>query len=176
MPGSKGYTLPFEKRMEKVQRADNGCWHWQGTILKAGYGQLKHKQQHWLAHRFFYEELRAPIPDGMLLDHTCHNDSDCLGGNTCLHRRCVNPFHLEPVTHQVNIARGRNANDKKTHCPQGHEYSEQNTYVTSQGHRLCKTCGHKRKILQKDKPGYREKDARAHREARKAKKELCASI
>lgn len=176
MPGPKGYTLPFERRMKKVTIAANGCWHWTGTILNGGYGQLSHGGEAWLAHRFFYTEMVGPIPEGLHLDHVCHNNSDCSAGNGCLHRRCVNPEHLEPVTRQVNTSRGRSANSLKTHCPQGHEYSTENTFITSKGHRLCRACGHERSVNRKYQPGYREKDARAHREAWKAKKALCASI
>lgn len=165
MPGGKGYVTPFSKRMEKVIVAPNGCWQWQGVVLKNGYGQLMAQKKHWLAHRFFYEELVGPIPEGLHLDHTCHNNSDCTAGDQCLHRRCVNPVHLEPVKQKVNTNRGRRANSLKTHCPQGHEYTAATTYVTTQDHRLCKTCARGRK----KQPHYFAQDAKRQREKRARK-------
>ena len=29
---------------------------------------------------------------------------------------------------------------EKTHCPQGHPYDAENTYVTPAGHRYCRVC------------------------------------
>jgi hypothetical protein len=46
------------------------------------------------AHRFAYELLVGPIPEGLVIDHLCRN------------RRCVNPAHLEPVTAEENWRRG----------------------------------------------------------------------
>jgi len=60
------------------------------------------------------------------LDHTCRN------------RACVNPDHLEPVTHIVNMGRGHWAN--VTECKQGHPYDQQNTYVRPDGFRDCREC------------------------------------
>ena len=47
----------------------------------------------FIAHRFAYQYMIGPIPDGLELDHLCRN------------RPCVNPYHLEPVTRAVNHAR-----------------------------------------------------------------------
>lgn len=83
------------------------------------------------AHRFSYEILVGPIPEGMELDHLCKN------------RRCVNPAHLEPVTHHENLIRGNGftgINARKTHCSRGHELSQDNILNRSRGGRECKTC------------------------------------
>jgi hypothetical protein len=84
------------------------------------------------AHRFAYEWLVGPIPEGMELDHLCRN------------RGCVFPPHLEPVTHRENCLRApgvASENVVKTHCPQGHEYTPENTrIIPSTGGRLCKSC------------------------------------
>lgn len=58
-------------------------------------------------------------------------------------RNCVNPAHLEPVTQKVNVLRGEGAsarNAAKTHCDYGHELTKDNTYVTPDGRRNCRTC------------------------------------
>lgn len=74
--------------------ADSGCWEWQHWISSEGYAQLWHNGQRVTGHRWFYERDKGPIPEGLWLDHLCRN------------RRCVNPDHLEPVTHIENCWRG----------------------------------------------------------------------
>jgi hypothetical protein len=77
-----------------------------------------------------------------VLDHTCH-DTSCEKGASCPHRACVNPAHLEPVTHAVNIRRGNGLAAKaarKTHCKRGHPLSGQNLLVDSRGARQCRSC------------------------------------
>jgi hypothetical protein len=85
------------------------------------------------AHRFAYELLVGPIPEGLELDHLCRNHA------------CVNPAHLEPVIHVENIRRGDTdaqgrCNRDKTHCPAGHPLDEANTYHNPHGWRACRTC------------------------------------
>lgn len=77
-------------------RPDLGqCWVWTKAMIK-GYGTINLGQDHgkMLAHRWSYEDANGPIPDGLELDHLCRNPP------------CVNPAHLEPVTHLVNVQRG----------------------------------------------------------------------
>jgi hypothetical protein len=75
-----GYTTP--------------CWVWQKSILAVGYGCVRINAKTKYAHRVYYERLVGPIPDGLELDHLCRN------------RACVNPEHLEAVSHRVNARRG----------------------------------------------------------------------
>jgi hypothetical protein len=49
----------------------------------------------------------------------------------------VNPAHLEPVTHRVNVLRGTAL---VTSCPSGHPYDDNNTSVSPRGHRMCRAC------------------------------------
>lgn len=71
-----------------------GCWVWQRQIDKKGYGVWTLKGRHHRAHRVMFERMIGPIPEGTEPDHKCRN------------RACVNPSHLEPVTHVVNMRRG----------------------------------------------------------------------
>lgn len=107
-----------------------GCWEWNGTRDEHNYGRIHLKYRHRGAHRVVYEMLVGPIPDGLQLDHLCRNPP------------CVNPAHLEPVTQRENLLRGNTlaaANAAKTHCPQGHEYTPENTYQSA-GKRRCRRC------------------------------------
>jgi len=86
------------------------CWTWEGATTGSGYGHINLGPGLGYApvHRLIYELFAGPIPEELEMDHTCHNsDLDCPGGLTCLHRRCVNPTHLEAVTQSVNAQRGR---------------------------------------------------------------------
>ena len=108
------------------------CWLWTAQINNKGYGKLKPpKGMSQLAHRFAYETFIAQIPQDLEIDHLCRN------------RRCVNPQHMEPVTHAENMKRGIGGHNQrsKTHCPQAHPYDLFNTYIgPTNGDRQCRTC------------------------------------
>ena len=117
---------------------------WTAATIRCGYGEFGVDGKVVYAHRWAYEYFVGPIPDGLDIDHVCHNDSGCELGFDCPHRRCVNPNHLEAVPHHVNLARGNGntgaINAAKTHCPQGHPYSGENLYVDPRGSRQCRAC------------------------------------
>jgi hypothetical protein len=115
----------IDRVMNKVLVGD-GCWMWTSTVA-GRYGQIRYKGRQYPAHRFMYEMMIGPIPDGLQLDHLCRNNL------------CVRPDHLEPVTCRENLRRGENSNRRKTHCPQGHEYTLENTEM-NQHSRRCKEC------------------------------------
>jgi hypothetical protein len=73
------------------------CWLWQGWVNERGYGTLAVEGQTRRAHRVSYEEYVGPIPEGHELDHLCRT------------RHCINPGHLEPVSHEVNVQRAAEA-------------------------------------------------------------------
>ena len=124
-----------ERFFNKVMPEPNsGCWLWTGAMNNTGYGAFWFNGRITKAHRASYELFVGKIPDGLQLDHLCRI------------RCCVNPEHLEPVTGSENVKRGltpainRLRESSKTHCPQGHEYNEENTYVTAAGWRKCRQC------------------------------------
>lgn len=125
-------------------RGPDECWPWLGYLDEDGYGRFGNSKWRVYVHRFAYEHLIGPIPEDLTLDHVCHTrDHTCLGGKKCLHRRCVNPSHLEPVTSAENVLRGLGPcalNALKTHCLRGHEFTPENTYVRHTGQRQCRTC------------------------------------
>ena len=83
-----------ERFWEKVEITE-GCWLWRAALSEHGYGVIRMStpRRMEMAHRVAYEMEVEPIPEGLELDHLCRNP------------RCVNPFHLEPVTHLVNMRR-----------------------------------------------------------------------
>lgn len=104
----------------------NGCMIWTGSVSAAGYGYLGVNGRRVLVHRLAYELFVGPIPEALGIDHVCHTrDDSCGGGDTCLHRRCCNPAHLEAVTQGENSRRGVRA--RRSTCVHGHPYDEANT-------------------------------------------------
>ena len=105
------------------------CWMWIAAKNDRGYGQFTSRMEPHntiYAHRVAYELQHGSIPEGLELDHLCR------------HPACVNPDHLEAVSHVVNCRRG--SRPMQTHCKHGHEFTPENTYVKPNGHRFCKEC------------------------------------
>ncbi|MBA7686788.1 hypothetical protein ES703_95246 [subsurface metagenome] len=125
-----------ERIREKVTITATGCWEWTAFQHK-GYGRVTYNGKGFRAHRLVYQIIRGPIPEETEIDHLCRNHS------------CINPFHLEPVTHLENCRRGISGprQKNKCYCPEGHPYDDENTYVyfnESRGSwaRGCKKCRH----------------------------------
>lgn len=138
------FTKEFyrERIAPRLLETAAGCLEWQGPRLPAGYGQLSlyvnKKSRSFYTHRIAWECLKAPIPDGMVIDHLCFNKS------------CANVAHFEVVTQSVNASRGLyrrrdGHNGTKTHCKSGHEFSGENLGSRRDGRsgktvRLCLAC------------------------------------
>lgn len=120
----------------------DACWLWKGGTTGSGYGAFWFEGRQVLAHvmachLFFGTPIKRPRKDA--IDHLCRNI------------RCVRPSHLEPTTMKVNINRAPWA--QVTHCPVGHEYTVENTYIY-RGTRNCRAC-------------HNEREAQARREGRR---------
>ena len=128
---------PTDRFWARVDKSGE-CWLWTAYRRSDGYGQFRIGVRVVRAHRYAYELLVGPIPEGLILDHLCRV------------RNCVNPAHLEPVTQGENVRRGLAGGPAaglrmraKTHCLQGHPYDEENTRWYK-GWRYCRTCQHLR--------------------------------
>jgi hypothetical protein len=80
--------VPF-RFWPKVDKSGD-CWLWTAEIARSGYGRFRLDGRRQYAHRIAYELTNGPIPDGLMIDHLCHNLA------------CVNPDHLRPVTNKQN--------------------------------------------------------------------------
>ena len=126
-----------DRFMAKVSPEPNaGCWLWMGKT-RQGYGRVCIDGRERAAHRVAFETVRGLIPIGKELDHVCRI------------RCCVNPWHLDPVTHRENLARSPlmpwktgacDNNSAKTACHRGHPFDAANTWVEKDGRRHCRAC------------------------------------
>ena len=110
------------------------CWIWEGAPGRYGHGYFNlgaaDGRRGVVAHKFAYETLVGLVPDGLELDHLCRNPS------------CVNPDHLEPVTHAENLRRGfapAQHLNRQGVCAEGHDTrDDNNVYIAKGGRRTCK--------------------------------------
>lgn len=138
--GARRYTkeigmTQYQYLLLSVQKnvGANECWIWSWQLNDTGYGTLKVNAKRRTAHRVAYELRYGEIPKGLELDHLCRN------------RACINPLHLEPVTHKENMSRGdklamSRPQREKTHCKNGHELVVDNLYLYEEGRRICRAC------------------------------------
>lgn len=143
--GNTRYCSDLCRFVDKLSIDENGCWQWQATLDRHGYGTF-YLGRNLAAHRVAYALIVGDIPDGLHIDHLCRN------------RACVNPTHLEAVPQRVNTLRGQAPSAvafRESRCKQGHARSFENTYVNPNDprHRQCRIC---------------MKQARAKREGRAA--------
>lgn len=140
-------TMPYESTEDKIAYIKarltisdvnnyNGtpCWEWTKG-LNLGYGRYSIKGKNILAHRELYQLLIRELNSEEILDHLCRN------------RKCCNPNHLDVTSLVENCRRGNSYGNggkhqkAKTHCPQGHEYNQENTKIISAGNgRRCLKC------------------------------------
>jgi len=122
------------------------CWEWTGYRNDRGYGVKYYQNKSRLAHNVIFQLFYKILEPGQECDHLCRV------------RHCVNPMHIEAVTHAVNTLRGIGPtaiNAQKTHCPKGHELTPDNTMV-NKNRRRCRSCHLK---WHRDHPSFRDRKA-----------------
>lgn len=132
----------FVRLMARSVITDAGCYEWQGTADRSGYGKTSFQGRFASTHRLAYKHLGPEFDHQLTLDHLCKN------------RRCWRIDHLEPVTMQTNVHRGdgwAGLNARATHCRQGHEFTPANTRVRQRPdkgtapQRQCRQCDREHK-------------------------------
>ena len=82
--------VPAELRFWPKVRKTDTCRLWIAGKMTDGHGSFNWNGKRSSAHRYAYELLVGPIPEGLVIDHICHNTG------------CVNPDHLQAVTPRQN--------------------------------------------------------------------------
>ena len=127
---------PWQERA--IPEPNSGCLLWDGAVSRHGYGHVRRDGKDVVLHRLVWEETHGPIPCGLHVLHRCDVPA------------CVNVDHLFLGTRFDNmqdiVAKGRHTSNRagflrnKTHCKQGHPYTEANIGITARGHRFCRVC------------------------------------
>lgn len=117
------------------------CSLYIGATNGNGYGQFRYKdgRKNGYAHRFAWESVNGPIPDGMTVDHLC------------MVRNCVAVSHMELVDAVTNFRRGAAARER---CRNGHEYQPENTVrrPNGKGCRTCRRAQHQKQAAKRRNP------------------------
>lgn len=123
--------MTSERFWDRVDKTPT-CWLWTGHTTQ-GYGTIRVDGRTVRVHRFSWEMVNGPVPEGLELDHLCRV------------RNCVNPDHLEPVTHVENTMRGLAPpaiNARRLVCRKGHplDFSHATSETSTGVRRRCRTC------------------------------------
>ena len=105
---------PWERLQGRYSDEYNGhgtpCWAWNGSKAN-GYGVIRYESTNIKTHIISYEHHYGPVPQGLEVDHCC-----------CV-KDCLNPRHLQAVTHKENCRRGNRPHMELWAPPYEHNYT-----------------------------------------------------
>jgi len=108
------------------------CDEWEGGLFWNGYGRVIVNRKNFKAHRLIMMQEVGHLDSWQFVCHRCDN------------RKCIRLEHLFVGSAGDNArdmtAKGRHHQTQKTHCPQGHKYNADNTYISPKGERRCRAC------------------------------------
>lgn len=125
--------LPDRFWSKCIPEPNSGCWLWLAGLTGKGYGSFSFNGRSREAHIVARDTLAGPIANGLVSDHLCRT------------RSCVNPAHIEAVTHRTNILRGEGVAARRARqlsCVRGHALTGPgaDVRITRQGSRQCRAC------------------------------------
>lgn len=147
--------LPHRHYIVDALVTEEGCWILPDRRTARNYTMFVIDGKRQFAHRYMWEYANGPIPDGMVVDHVCHNDAvlrgDCDGKDTCRHRPCFNPDHMRLATNVENYMAGVGGYWGRKECPKGHPRTEENTMYTTRKNNsykypTCRQCHNERSL------------------------------
>lgn len=134
---------------------ETGCYLYTGSKNNDGYGQIQFEHMTMRTHKigiYLQLNLDPMLPYGPQVNHKCSN------------KHCWNPEHVYIGDQQENHSDAMRArthtsiqSKSKTHCPNGHEYTEDNTHIDKRGCRRCRKCNAERYLPVKFRTNYGQK-------------------
>lgn len=101
------------------------CWLWTACVSKKGYGRFRYNKKTFNAHQFIYDAIYQNERSYYDTHHRCYT------------KNCVNPTHLEKLTHAKHASI---ENKNITHCRNGHLWIPENICIMKSGKQECRTC------------------------------------
>ena len=105
MTARKLYATPVEAFAARTE-LQGDCLIWTGATRHGGYGQLKVDGRKIAAHRYAFERENGPIPEGMVVDHICHNRACCAVSHLRLATSAQNAQNRSGSAHGTDLPRG----------------------------------------------------------------------
>ena len=129
------------KRLKDKCIEKDGCILFTGASTPSGYGYMWNGVKAVPVHRLSYLLHNGSLPEQLEIDHLCRK------------RNCVNPLHLEAVTHRENMRRSNAVmgfNARKTACKKGHALKGKNLRINKKGGRECRECDRLKHAAKRD--------------------------